>query len=55
MANINNSAVQRAAELLRENPNLKYYEAMEQARREVNEMDRGAVSGIPKEKRENRQ
>lgn len=55
MVNINNSAVERAAELLKANPNLKYYEAMRQARRELDEMDRGAVSGIPKEKRENRQ
>lgn len=45
------TAVQRAAELLRENRNLKYYEAMEQARREVNEMDRGATPGVPGQKK----
>lgn len=45
------TAVQRAAELLRENRNLKYYEAMEQARREVNEMDRGATPEVPGQKK----
>lgn len=40
------TAVQRAAELLRENRNLKYYEAMEQVRRELNEVDRRATPGI---------
>lgn len=55
MANVNTSVVKRAAELLKANPSLKHYEAMRQARRELDEMDRGAVSGIPKKKRENRQ
>lgn len=49
------SVVKRAAELLKANPSLKHYEAMRQARRELDEMDRGAVSGIPKKKRKNRQ
>lgn len=37
------STVERAAELLRENPNLKYYQAIEKARSEKYEMDGGAV------------
>lgn len=51
MASVNTTVVKRAAELLRENRNLKYYEAMEQARREVNEMDRGATPGVPGQKK----
>lgn len=44
------SIIDRAAELLRENKGegMKYYQAMEQARREFNEMDKGAVPGISK-------
>lgn len=40
------TTVERAAELLKENPNLKYYQAMDQARRELNEVDRGTTPGV---------
>lgn len=43
--------IRRAAELLRENPTLKYYQAMAQARREINEMDRKATPGAFKKER----
>lgn len=39
MSHKNKTVVQRAAELLKENPKLKYYEAMEMARRENNELE----------------
>lgn len=44
------TVIQRAAELLKANPELKHYQAMEQARRESSEVDTGAVPGVPKEK-----
>lgn len=40
------TVVERAAEFLKENPSLKYYQAIEKARSEKNEMDRGAVSRL---------
>lgn len=40
------TVVERAAELLRNNPNLKHYQAMEQARRDLGEMDRGRISRL---------
>lgn len=45
------TVIQRAAELLRENPGLKHYQAMEQARREFSEVDTGTVPRVSKEKR----
>lgn len=44
------TVIQRAVELLRENTGLKHYQAMEQARREIGEVDTGAVPRVPKEK-----
>lgn len=47
-----NNVIDRAAELLRTNPGLKYYEAMKQAKEEFNEVDGRAVPGVHrKEKR----
>ncbi|WP_242661291.1 hypothetical protein [Alkaliphilus metalliredigens] len=47
-----NKIIERAAELIRTNPGLKYYEAMERARGEHDEMDRRTVQGVhEKEKR----
>lgn len=43
--------IKRAAELLRENKGMKHYQAMEQARRELGEVDRGTVPGVPKGKK----
>lgn len=42
--------IKRAAELLRENKEMKHYQAMEQARRELNEVDRGTIPGVSKGK-----
>lgn len=41
------TVVERAAELLRNNPNLKHYQAMEQARRELNEVVGRTTPGVP--------
>lgn len=43
--------IKRAAEILRENPTLKYYQAMDQARRETDEVDRKTAPRIFKEER----
>lgn len=46
-----NKTIERAAELLRANPGLKYYEAMERARGEQDEVDRRTVPGVHEEKK----
>lgn len=51
MAKKKKTAVERAAELLRENPGLKHYQAMQQARRELSEMVRGTTPGTPREEK----
>ena len=43
-----NSAIDRAAEILKGNPDMKYYQAMELAKGEKDEMDRGRISGLSK-------
>lgn len=43
------TVVERAAELLKNNPNLKYYEALKVARREKGAVDRGAISSLSNE------
>ena len=53
MANVNTRVVKRAAKLLRENPSLKHYEAMDRARRELDEMDKGTISGVSSEEERN--
>lgn len=50
MSKQNKTVIQRAAELLRADPELKHYQAMEQARRELSEVDTGTVPRVPKEK-----
>lgn len=46
-----NNVIDRAAELLRTNPGLKYYEAMKQAKEEFNEVDGRAVPGVREEEK----
>lgn len=45
------TVVDIAKELLKKDPDMKYYQAMEQARRELGEVDRGTVPGVPKGKK----